>query len=202
MKEPSGSRTSTTLLGRLRNEPADEAAWKEFVLRYGPRIMSWCRKWKLQEADAQDVTQDVLLRVATRLKSFTYDPTRSFRAWLKTLTNHALSDFVAERKRAGPRAGNGQAVQLLEQLEARDDLVQHLEEEFDQELLEEAMARVQLRVSRQNWQAFQLTAVEGLSGTEAAGRLGMKVATVFTAKSKVNKLLQEEIRRLEGSQPD
>jgi RNA polymerase sigma-70 factor (ECF subfamily) len=56
---------------------------------------------------------------------------------------------------------------------------------------------VKVRVPPQRWEAFRLTALEGLSGAEAAQRLNMKVATVFTAKSKVQKMVQEEIRKLE-----
>ena len=61
--------TSPTLLGRLRCQPVDQAAWGEFVDRYGPRIYQWCRRWDLQEADAQDVTQTVLLRLASKLQT-------------------------------------------------------------------------------------------------------------------------------------
>jgi RNA polymerase sigma factor (sigma-70 family) len=188
------SLTSATLLGRLRRSPADQEAWKEFVLRYGPKIYRWCRQWSLQEADAQDVAQNVLLRLAAKMRGFDYDPSRSFRGWLRTLTHHALSDFIDERRKASLPS-----VRPLEALAARDSLVQQLEEEFDRELFEEAMARVQQRVSRHKWEAFRLTAIEGLSGAAAAARLQMKVATVFTAKSKVHKLLQQEIQRLEGS---
>src|SRR5215216_2109392 len=87
------SHTSATLLARLRQLPADEAAWGEFTERYARKIYGWCRGWKLQEADAHDVTQTVLLKLAEKMQSFVYDPTRSFRAWLKTVTRHAWSDF-------------------------------------------------------------------------------------------------------------
>jgi RNA polymerase sigma-70 factor (ECF subfamily) len=56
---------------------------------------------------------------------------------------------------------------------------------------------VKLRVDPPTWNAFHLTAVEGLSGAEAAERTGLKVATVFVAKSRVQKLLQDEVRALE-----
>jgi RNA polymerase sigma-70 factor (ECF subfamily) len=58
--------------------------------------------------------------------------------------------------------------------------------------------RVQGRVEPHTWEAFRLTALEGLSGAEAAGRLRLKVATVYKAKSKVQQMLQEEVARLEG----
>jgi RNA polymerase sigma-70 factor (ECF subfamily) len=190
--------TSPTLLGRLGRFPADQAAWGEFAERYGRKIYGWCRRWHLQEADAEDVTQQVLLKLAQKMRTFSYDPSRSFRAWLKTVTHHAWRDFVKGRSR--PRAGSGDS-RVLEQLhtvQARDALVDELDEEFARELLDEAMARVRLRVQPHTWQAFQMLAVEGRSGAEAAEQLNMKVATVFVARSKVQKMLQEEVRKLEG----
>src|SRR5262245_33777668 len=196
------TRTSTTLLERLRRAPTDQAAWAEFVDRYGPRIYAWCRRWHLQEADAQDVAQAVLLRLAEKMRTFAYDPARSFRAWLKTLTRHAWDDLRTGRQRHAPGSGDSQVLEQLHAVEAREDLVQHLEKEFDQELLDEAMTRVRLRVQPHTWEAFRLTAQEGLTGAEAAQRLGIKVATVFVARNKVQKLLREEVRRLEGTGPE
>jgi RNA polymerase sigma-70 factor (ECF subfamily) len=192
-RDASTTATSGTLLDRLRRHPTDQAAWQEFVHRYGPRVYQWCRRYDLQEADAQDATQNVLLKLAAKLRTFEYDPTRSFRGWLRTVTQSVLSDFLAERRRANlVPLGN------LDGTAARNSLLQELEEEFDRELLREAMAQVQLRVAPHRWEAFRLTAVEGLSGSEAAARLQMKVATIFTTKSKIQRLLQEELQRLEN----
>ncbi len=196
------SGTRVTLLGRLRRDPTNQAAWGEFVEHYGGKIYGWCRKWGLQEADAQDVTQMVLLNLARKMREFAYDPSKSFRAWLKTLTHHAWSDFLESRQRPGLGSGDSRTEGVLHSLAARDDLVQQLEAEFDRELLEEAMARVRLRVAPQTWQAFALTALEGHSGAEAAARIPMQVAQVFVAKRRVQKMLQDEVARLEQDQGD
>jgi RNA polymerase sigma-70 factor (ECF subfamily) len=100
MNDDPDQRTSASLLHRLQNDVSDEAAWKTFVERYGPRIYSWCRQWQLQDPDAQDVTQEVLLELVEKLRRFRYDPSRSFRAWLKTLVHHAWQDFLDRRRRA------------------------------------------------------------------------------------------------------
>ena len=191
------SKTSATLLARLRQVPADQAAWVQFTERYGRKIYAWCRRWNLQEAEAEDVTQDVLLRLAEKMQTFVYDPAKSFRAWLKTVARHAWSDHWSGRK-AVVAAGGSQALELLQTVEAREDLVRRLEEEFDRELLDEAVARVRGRVRPHTWEAFERTALQGQSGAEAARALGMKVATVFVARSKVQKMLQEEMQQLEG----
>jgi RNA polymerase sigma-70 factor (ECF subfamily) len=198
MKSSSGSQTSPTLLGRLRQAPSDQAAWKDFVARYGPHIHQWCRQWRLQDADAQDVTQIVLLKMSEKLGEFAYDPERSFRAWLKKVTLNAWRKLAAGKERAVQGTGAATVDELLRSVAARDDLVARLEEEFDRELLEEATLRVRLRIEPRTWDAFRLLALEGLSGAEAAAQLQMKVATVFVAKSKVQKMLQEEIHKLEA----
>jgi RNA polymerase sigma-70 factor (ECF subfamily) len=190
--------TSPTLLGRLQHDPADQAAWAAFVDRYGPKIHGWCRQRGLQQTDADDVTQDVLLRLAEKMRAFRYDPGRSFRAWLKTLTRHAWSDHLAGRRRAAAGSGDSDVLERLHAVAARDELAGRLAEEFDRELLEEAMARVRLRVAPEKWEAFRLMAVEGLPGADAAAKVGMKVATAFVVRSKVQKLLREEIRKLEA----
>jgi RNA polymerase sigma-70 factor (ECF subfamily) len=186
------------LLGRLRQEPADQVAWAQFVERYGRRLFAWCRYGGLQEADAEDVTQIVLVRLAERMRTFAYDPSRSFRGWLRTLTRHAWSDFVEARQRGGRASGDGENDAALQMLPARDDLVARLEGQFDQEILEEATACVRLRVDPPTWQAFQLLAMDGLTGAEAARRLQRTVAAVFKAKSRVQSMLRDEIARLEG----
>jgi RNA polymerase sigma-70 factor (ECF subfamily) len=188
-------------LGQLQQEPPDQEAWGRFVQRYGARIYGWCRQWDLQPADAEDVTQTVLARLVVRLRTFAYDPARSFRAWLKTLTHHAWHDFLQSRRGPDVARGDSAARGALETAEAGADLVRRLEEAFDLELLEAAMARVQRRVAPHTWAAFRLTALEGLSGAAAAAQLGIKVAAVFAARKNVQHMLREEVARLEGPGP-
>jgi RNA polymerase sigma-70 factor (ECF subfamily) len=196
------ARTSVTLLARLGGASADAPAWEEFLRRYGPQVLGWCRHWHLQEADAEDVAQDVLLRVAKQMKTFRYDPGRSFRAWLKTVSRGAWSDWLdAKRRAVAQGSGDTAARDALESAEARDDLVSRLEAEFDRELLDTATAQVRERVDAKTWDAFRLTAIEGLSGAEAADRLGMKVASVYVSKGRVQKMLQDELKTLDLDDP-
>jgi RNA polymerase sigma-70 factor (ECF subfamily) len=187
--------TSLTLLERIQVNPDDPHAWRLFVERYQPRIRRWCLAWGLQDSDADDVAQDVLVKLFAALRKFRYDPSRSFRAWLKTVTQHAWSDFLAARRR-DPGHNAGSVSLLADSAEARSDLERQLEQAFDRELLDVAMHRIKNRVKPATWDAFQLTAIEGLSGVDAAQKLGIAVAHVFVAKHRVQKMLQEEVRIL------
>ncbi len=196
----SDSRTRRTLLERLvRSGSQNRAAWSEFVERYGRRIFGWCLRWGLQEADALDISQIVLLKLAQRMKDFTYDPGRSFRSWLKTITRNAWQDFVDSPRTAAMARGGDIARERLESIAAHDDLTHKLEELYDLELLDTAMQRVRLRAAPRTWRAFSLTAVEGMPAPEVAARLGMKIARVYAARSTIQQRLQEECRKLENS---
>ena len=197
MAGPIHSRTRVTLLGRLRHDPTDAQAWNEFVDHYGGKVLAWCRRWGLQEADAQDVTQAVLLTLAVRLRDFSYDPSRSFKAWLKTVARHAWQDFLDGRQRPGLGSGDTRVHEQLQSVEARDDLLRQLDDAFDRELLDEAVRRVRLRVEPQTWEAFRLTALEGLSGAEAARRTGLRASHVYVARFRVQEMLREEVQKLD-----
>jgi RNA polymerase sigma-70 factor (ECF subfamily) len=190
--------TRLSLQVRLtRSGPSDERAWREFVDSYAPIIYRWCTRRGLQDTDAQDVTQQVLLKLATKLPAFTYDPSRSFRSWLRTITYHAWADFLAERD--GVASGHPTDWAVLTSAEAREDLQQRIEDEFDLELLEQAMAQVRGRVEPGTWEAFRLTALEGVPAAEVARRLGKQVATVYVLRSNVQKFLQVAVAELEAA---
>src|SRR5213080_4789629 len=85
--------TRVSLLVRLRN-PRDEAAWAEFVDRYAALVYGYARKQGLQDADAADLSQDVLGAVVTAIGALEYDPARgAFRNWLFTIVRRKLSDW-------------------------------------------------------------------------------------------------------------
>jgi len=197
MEEAANSETRVTLLLRLRRDPCDAEAWSAFVRQYEGKILGWCRAWHLQEADARDLTQAVLLKLAVRMRDFPYDPSKSFRAWLKTVARHAWLALREQQGRPGGGSGDTGVLEQLHSVAAGEDLVKRLEEGFDHELLDEAVRRVRLRVEPRTWEAFRLTAEEGLSGAEASARIGMRVSQVYVAKRRVQQMLQDEVRNLE-----
>ena len=198
MAKRDDSTTDVGMLSRLGRTPMDQAAWEAFVERYGPRIHAWCRAWRLQEADAQDVTQAVLTKLVVRLRRFDYDPSQSFRGWLRTTVKHVCIDCLGDRRRSLGGSAGEDGSDPLATAAAREDLGRRLEAEFDLELLEEAERRVRCRVAPHTWEAYRLTAMEGLSGAEAAARLGMKVAAVFVSRSHVTRQLRRTVQALEG----
>jgi RNA polymerase sigma-70 factor (ECF subfamily) len=189
--------TNPSLLGRLRNTPRDESAWREFVGRYAQPIFQWCIRKNLQEADARDVTQEVLVKLAVCMQTFSYDSTQSFRGWLWTLTRNAISDWYAEsgRHRSLPLELEGASG-----VQAKEELIVDLSRAFDLELLDEAYACTRSKVQESTWMAFQLCAIERVPCSEVARQLNMTVGAVYSARSTVQKRIRFELDRLEKRQ--
>src|SRR5262249_7909666 len=75
--------TRISLLQQIQQQPA-APAWERFVRLYTPLLFYWARRLGLQDPDAGDLVQDVLLHLVQKLPEFQYQPGRSFRGWLRT----------------------------------------------------------------------------------------------------------------------
>lgn len=205
MADTRDTSTSVTLLLRVR-KTEDQEAWTRFVERYGPQILAWCRRCHLQDSDAADVAQEVLIRLVRAMGSFAYEPGRgSFRGWLKTVTHNAVRDLVNDCRRHGRGAGDTHALQTLADVcdeAASEELERRITQQYEQELLQEAEVRVQARVQPHTWQAYHQTAVGQQAPQTVAEELGMSVAEVYVARSRVLKMLSEEVERLDSSAKD
>ena len=90
--------THPSLLVRIRNAD-DDQSWCEFVEIYSPLIYGFARKRGLQDADAVDLTQEVLRIVARSIGRLEYDRRRgSFRGWLFTIVRNELSDWFSRQR--------------------------------------------------------------------------------------------------------
>src|SRR5262245_23046407 len=123
--------TRASLLVRLR-DPRDEAAWKQFVELYTPLVYGYARKQGLQDADAADVSQEVLRAVAGSVGQLQYDPARgSFRNWLFTVVRRKLSNW-RRSKRSRPDAGAAAPTGVLELAAAPEPAAPDWEAEWEE----------------------------------------------------------------------
>ena len=187
--------TRLSLLVRLRDARDDEA-WTQFVEIYAPLVFGFARKHGLQDADAADLTQDVLQAVSGGIRRLDYDPRRgSFRGWLFTVVRNKLRNFLAAQKRPGRVTGDTDTQQRLQEVPAREeDQTDWWDQEYERRVFAWAAEQVRGAFQDSTWQAFWQTAVEGKTGPEVARALGMSVAAVYLAKGRVMERLKQIIR--------
>jgi RNA polymerase sigma-70 factor (ECF subfamily) len=191
--------TRASLLLRLCNSE-DHEAWIEFVTLYEPVIYRFLRRRGLQDADARDVMQELLLTVSRSIGR--WDPTKdrgSFRGWLRRIARNLVINWLKQRGRHVGATGGSDLQAMLEMVPAANepDTV-----EFDRELrralFHRASERVRGEVQAATWQAFWETAIVGTSSADAAMKLGMTVGAVRVAKCRVLARLQAAVRELEN----
>lgn len=182
-------------------DAANHSAWEEFVEIYRPVIHRTAMRRGLQDADAHDLTQQVLIAVASAVGRWEKSGSDvRFRHWLRRITRNAIINALTRRPR-------DQAFGML----AEDELFQEVPEpesetgelirlEYRRELFLRAVELIRGDVAPDTWQAFELTTIHGLSNTEAAERLGKSIGTIYAARSRVMKRLRSAVAELEESQ--
>ncbi len=75
----------------------DAVAWEEIVQRFHRRIYNICYRFTGSSDDAEDLTQDVFIKMYKTLN--TYDPDRAaFMTWITTVTRNLLVDHFRKTK--------------------------------------------------------------------------------------------------------
>jgi RNA polymerase sigma-70 factor (ECF subfamily) len=192
--------TRASLIVRLRTD-ADQAAWAEFVEIYRPVVYRLARRKGLQDADADDLAQQVLAAVAGAVRRWDPDPERGkFRAWLNRIAHNLIINTLT--RRAPDRAAGGDsAADLLACESARDgpdsDL---LRVEYRREVFQWAARQVRGEFRPDTWEAFWQTAVEGRPPADVAAELGKVVGAIYTARGRVMRRLREKIADWDGTE--
>ncbi len=187
-----GPETRPTLIGKLA-DPACEQAWNEFARLYRDIIYRVARARGLQDADAEDVTQDVFGIVSRKVESFDNKGAGSFRAWL-----HKLARDVAVDRLRKPRldigTGDSAVSQKLQQVPEPEDTGTLWDLEVKREQLLQACQRIRDQFSEPVWQSFWLTAIEQQSISEAAKQLGKTEGSVRVDRCRVMSRLKQEVQ--------
>ncbi len=145
MSDP--SKTHASLLLRIRDSH-DEDAWSEFVEIYAPLVYSLARRHGVQDADAADLTQEVLKAVVCSAPTFVYEPAHgSFRGWLLTVARNQLRKWAKTENRHTPGSGSDEGQRVLEEQPAAEE-VERWDQEYHQRLFEWAAEKVRPRSGR------------------------------------------------------
>lgn len=184
--------TRLTLIVRLKDRD-DQAAWGEFLEIYRPLVYRLAVAKGLQHADAEDVAQQVFESVARAVDRWQPDEGRArFRTWLTTIARHAILNALSRR---APDRASGDTAE-------RDLLADHAAATADSELLlaesrreifQWAARRVRDEFEPRTWDAFWLTAIEGIEVSEASAATGKSPGAIYAARSRVMKRLKQVV---------
>ena len=184
--------TRLTLIQRIRN-PEDAKAWEEFVEIYAPIIFNFAKSKGLQEADAADITQDVMRNVSKAMARFEKREGVKFRSWLYQIARNELNNF--SRKKIRRPQGDGRTTMMAVAEAQHDDSIEadRWDQEYRRQIFEWAAAAVRSEFNPRIWEAFWRTAVLDQDSKLVGQDLEMSRASVYVAKSRCLKRLQEKI---------
>jgi RNA polymerase sigma-70 factor (ECF subfamily) len=195
-----GGHTRASLLLRIR-DPGDTAAWQAFVDVYGPLIYRHCRRRGLQDADAADLTQEVLFQVSRSIQTFEYRPEQGrFRDWLGTVTENKIRTFLTRQAGAVQARGEAGQIDPLASVAAGEQDTQWAEE-FNRHILHLALTRIQPHFEEHVWRAFEGLWRDDHPPSQVARDLGQSIDWVYMVKARVLKRLQEQVQELAEDMP-
>ena len=208
--------TRWTLLSRLK-DAADADSWQEFFETYWRLIYSVAVKSGLTDPEAQEVVQEVVIGVARKMPEFRCDPAAgSFKGWLLLVTRRRIVDQFRKRQpwsptqpprgaetpagaAASPEANGTAHTSTIERVPdpAGFDLEAAWEGEWQEHILDRALARVKERADPEQFQMFDLHVRLGLPAKEVARKLDVSLPRVYFAKYKIHTLLKRAVERIE-----
>lgn len=185
--------TRITLIAKL-SDRNDIVAWDEFIRIYEPVIYRMARGRGMQDADARELTQEILITVAKLAESRELATFRSFRRWLAVTTRNRVIDAFRKEKTRSKVAGD-----LLRHSDAAPEealLESQWSIELRREMFAAASRTVQSQIPAQQWNAFWQTAIEMRTAADVARRLGMSIGHVYVARCRVMERLRKTVERL------
>ena len=191
------SSISSTLLEQLRARRPE--AWQRLVRLYGPVSYRWCRRSNLNADDAADVLQEVLAAVMIHLPDFRRDrPEDSFGGWLAAITRNKIREHYRRRQGKAEARGGSTAQRLLADIPQAEPSAESIQADAQSAacLSRRMLEMIRVEFEARTWEAFWRAGVDGQSPSAVAADLGMSVAAVYKAKSRVLGRFREVLREL------
>ena len=185
--------TRQTLLAKVKDQ-YNEKSWDEFIYYYRPFLYNVCRGLNLAHHDAEDVVQQVMLKVWNKLPEFNYDKSQSFRGWMCLIMRNSVRDFY-RRKTTRDSKHNKVALDtdesiMMSEIEAKS------EEEWQNHIMTLAWNNVSKQFSAKVIEVFSALR-DGKTRAEIAEQFTISIDTVSVYKRRVFDALRAEARSLE-----
>lgn len=188
------SRTCPTLLERLR-DAADPVAWGDFFRRYWPVVHGYARARGCSEHTAEEIVQEVMLKVFEQREVFRYDPARGrFRDWLHRVARNCVAERRRRPSERARAAGGDSGAPPVEPQNGQAGAEASWDAAFEQTLLAALLDMVRRESNPRDFAAFELAVLHERSPAEVARVLGITRNMVYKAR----RALLGRLRELAG----
>jgi RNA polymerase sigma-70 factor, ECF subfamily len=172
----------------------EPAAWSIMVRLYTPLVRRWGARAGVQDADLDDLSQEVFRSATGGFANFRRDrPGDSFRGWLYGITRNSLLKLLERRRRTPQAAGGTDAYLRFQDLSAPSDESADDIRADKHAVYLRALELMKEQFEEKTWQAFWFTVIDGRTPDEAAEGLGLSAAAVRKYKSRVLQRLRSEL---------
>lgn len=166
------SRTDPELIRAIRN-PANYVAWETFERRYAPMIRSYCIARGFPSCDADDVAQEVFLRIGKYGFADRYDPEQgTFRSYLFRVTRSVASRVLSVQRDS------------VRNLDVMDDSQDVWDEVWRTQSLRLAVSKVERSASGTSRSVLSLM-MRGIRPSIISETTGMSLDAVYKARSRL-----------------
>lgn len=157
----------------------DDAAWESVVNSYAKRIYNLTYRYTCRRDEAEDLTQEIFIRVYQNLKSFRAD-SGSFQSWIMRVGRNLIIDHYRRSRRFQQAAGTEE----METMNLKDDKVPNPQRSVEQSEASLFLHEGLQALSPELKEAIILRDLEGMAYQEIAELLGIPEGTV---KSRINR---------------
>ena len=202
MHAPGFRDTSLDLLRRLTTW-ADQPAWERFSHLYQPLVHAYALRSGLTPEEAEELTQDLLLEMAERLRQGEYDPARSsFRGWLFRLARWRITNQFRQRHGGHISLEQLQADEALESAALHGESAKDVwNEEWRRVWLELALDRLREHMNPKHWPVLHALVWHGQTVEQVARTHNLSRAAIYLIKLRGISRLKKEIARMKINPP-
>ncbi len=188
--------TRKTLLQRVRNQH-DEQSWAELVSVYRKYVYAVIRSMNISEHDADDICQQVFIKLWNKLPGMDPDEITRFRSLLGRITKHSTIDFVRKRSIAAEKLQQAALDETMEYIRAIQlpEIEKILADRWEIFLTNQALENVEAQFSGQAVAVFRMS-LNGLDVKVIAEELGLELNSVYRLRARVKNHLVCEIQHL------
>ena len=188
--------TRESLLLRLK-EQGNEQDWREFHDIYGRLIFGYCLHFNISYAEAEDIVQEVCVKVFRHIGKFDYSPEKGrFRGWLKTITRNTVTDYLRRRQNRA-RVAQDYLIHAEMKQETRPEQDEEVwQREWEKALYEAALERVRKRVGEETYRVFHRYVLDNESATDVADETTLDANAIYAVKHRVMRYIREEVERI------